>query len=112
MIKLFDKGYGLIIDKDGITDNTNGSSVGLISWTDILSIETKQVMTTKFLLVFITNPDKYINHTKGLKRKLLQANMRANGTPLSITSNSIRCNFDDLQTLLISNLNEFKKVAS
>lgn len=109
MIKLFDKRYGLIIDRNGIIDNTNASSVGLINWADILSIETQQVMSTKFLLIFVTNPDKYLNQTTGLKRKLLQGNMKMYGTPLSITSNSIRCNFDDLQTLTNSNLDEFKK---
>jgi len=30
--KLFDKKVGLIIDKDGITDNSNASSIGLIEW--------------------------------------------------------------------------------
>ncbi|HEY4324919.1 MAG TPA: STM3941 family protein [Mucilaginibacter sp.] len=110
MIKLFDKKYGLIIDTDGITDNTNASSVGLINWADISSIETQQVMSTKFLLIFITNPDKYLNRTTGLKRKLLQANMRMYGTPLSIISNSIRCNFDDLEKSITSNLKEFRKI--
>jgi hypothetical protein len=112
VIKLFDKKYGLIIDKNGITDNTNASSVGLISWADISSIETQQVMSTKFLLIFITNPDKYLNRITGLKRKLLQANLRMYGTPLSITSNSILCNFDDLERLITSNLNEFQKITS
>lgn len=110
MIKLFDKKYGLIIDADGITDNTNAASVGLINWTDILSIKTQQVMSTKFLLIFITAPDKYLDRTTGLKRKLLQANMRTYGTPLSIISNSIKCNFDDLERLIAFNLKEFHKI--
>ncbi len=112
MIKLFDQKYGLIINKDGITDNTNASSVGLINWADISSIETKQVMSTKFLLIFIKNPHIYLNRTTGLKRKLLQANMNMYGTPLSIIANSIKCNFDDLEKLINANFNEFHKIKS
>src|SRR5436189_226639 len=55
-MKLFDKKDGLIISEEGIIDNTNASSVGLISWGDILAIETQNVMSTRFLLIFIKNP--------------------------------------------------------
>jgi hypothetical protein len=87
VIKIFDKKYGLIINKDGIIDNTNALSIGLINWADILSIETKNVMSNRFLLLFIKNPENYLNRAKGLKRKLLYANMKMYGTPLSIISN-------------------------
>jgi hypothetical protein len=104
-----DKKYGLIIDSDGITDNTNASSIGLIVWPGILSSKTRQVMSTKFLLIFIKNPDVYLDRTDGLKRKLLQANMNMYGTPLSITANSLKCNFDELENLINSNLQALHK---
>ena len=110
MIKLFDKKYGLIINTDGITDNTNASSVGHINWADISSIKAQQVMSAKFLLIFIKNPDVYLDRTTGSKRKLLQANMRMYGAPLSIIANSIKCNFDDHEKLIESNLKEFHKI--
>jgi len=109
MIKIFDKKYGLIINREGIIDNTNASSIGLINWADILSIKTQNVMSTRFLLIFIKNPENYLNRAKGLKRKLLYANMKMYGTPLSIISNSIKFNFDDLEDLIKTNLNEYKK---
>jgi hypothetical protein len=109
MIKLFDKKYGLIINNEGIIDNTNASSIGLINWADILSVETRNVMSTRFLLIFIKNPGDYLNRTKGLKRKLLYANMRMYGTPLSVISNSVKFNFEDLESLIKTNLNEYQK---
>jgi len=112
MIKIFDKKYGLIIDREGIIDNTNASSIGLINWADILSIKTQNVMSTRFLLIFIKNPENYLNRAKGFKRKLLYANMKMYGTPLSIISNSIKFNFDDLEDLIKTNLNEYQKTNS
>jgi hypothetical protein len=104
--KLFDKSIGLAIDENGITDNSNASSVGLIEWTDIVGIKTKQVMSTKFLLILINNPDKYLERVNGFKRKLMQGNMKMYGTPLSITSNTLRYNFDDLERLVKERLIE------
>ena len=72
--KLFVKTIGLTIDKNGITDNTNASSVGLINWTDITKIRTEEVMSTKFLLIFIDNPEKYLDKVNSFKRKLLKGN--------------------------------------
>lgn len=107
--KLFDKSVGLIIDNFGITDNSNASSVGLIDWSDILDIKTEQVMSTRFLLIFVDNPDKYLERVNGFKRKLMKANMKMYGTPLSITSNTLRYDFSDLERLIKEKLIEKKE---
>ena len=105
--KLFDKKIGLIIDSDGITDNSNASSIGLIEWNDISEIRTKQVMSTKFLLIDIVNPEKYIGKAKnGLQAKLMKANMNMYETPLSITSNTLKYDFGELEKLIQT---EFKR---
>ena len=107
--KLFDKSVGLIIDNFGITDNSNASSVGLIDWSDILDIKTEQVKSTRFLLIFVDNPDKYLERVNGFKRKLMKANMKMYGTPLSITSNTLRYDFSDLERLIKEKLIEKKE---
>lgn len=71
IIKLFDKKAGLIIDSSGITDNTSAVSIGLIEWSDILGIRTEQIMSTKFLLIDVENPKKYLDKAKnGMKKNL------------------------------------------
>jgi hypothetical protein len=112
VIKLFDKRAGLVIDESGITDNSNATSVGLIAWEDILSIETQQVASTKFLLIIVKNPEVYLERAKGIKRRLLKANMRYYGTPLSITSTSLNYDFDDLEKLVKSGLEKFNQPRS
>tara|TARA_R110001592_G_scaffold307299_3_gene581085 strand:- start:124532 stop:125083 length:552 start_codon:yes stop_codon:yes gene_type:complete len=99
--KLFDKKAGLIIYSEGIFDNTNASSIGLIEWIDIIEIRTEQIMSTKFLLIVIVNPEKYIGKAKnGMQVKLLKANMSLYKTPLSITSNTLKLNFGELEKLI------------
>jgi hypothetical protein len=109
--KFFDKKVGLIIDSNGITDNSNASSVGLIEWNDISDLVTKQVMSTKFLLIYVTNPEKYIGKAKnGMKAKLMRSNMKMYGTPLSITSNTLRYDFAKLEKLVQTEFERNKNV--
>ena len=87
--KMFGKTNGLTIDENGIFDNTSASSVGLIKWADITAIKTEQVASTKFQLIYTSNPDFYFDKVKGFKRELMEGNNRMYGTPLSITSNTL-----------------------
>jgi len=103
--KLLDKTPGLIVDDNGITDNTNASSVGLINWVDITEIKTQQIKSTKFILIFTSNPEKYLEKVHGFKRKLMQANMKMYGTPLSIISNTLKLSYTDMEQLLNNKLN-------
>lgn len=107
--KLFDNQIGLSVDDHGIYDNTNASSIGLIKWTDITKIKTEQVASTKFLLIYIKNPNDYITKIKGFKRKLLEANNRMYGTPLSISSISLKYDFNDLERLINEKFGEHCK---
>ncbi len=104
--KLFDKTIGLTIDEKGITDNSNASSVGLIVWDEIVQIRTEEIMSNKFLLIFVSDPEKYIGRVSGIKRKLLQSSFKMYGTPISITSNTLKYNFNDLERLLRERLEE------
>ena len=104
--KLFDKTIGLTIDEKGITDNSNASSVGLIGWDEIVQIRTEEIMSNKFLLIFVSDPEKYIGRVSGIKRKLLQSSFKMYSTPISITSNTLKYNFNDLERLLRERLEE------
>ena len=105
--KFFDKKVGLIIDSKGITDNSNASSIGLIEWNDILDIRTKQIISTEFLLIDIKDPEKYIGKAKNrLQAKLMRANLNMYHTPLSITSNTLKYDFGELEKLIQT---EFKR---
>ncbi len=109
--KLSDKKPGLIISKQGIMDNSTGLAAGLIAWTDIQEIKISQITSQqKFLMLFVTNPENYLDNVSNpLKRMAMKLNHKLYGTPISISSNFIQTNFDDLHKLLIEKMNEYKK---
>ena len=95
--KLFDKKIGLIINQNGIVDNTSGMEIGLIEWNDITAIRIGQVKSTKFLLIDTDQPEKYLKKVNSFKARMMKLNTSMYGTPLSISSNSLKCNFDELE---------------
>jgi len=108
LYKFFDKKPGLIINDDGIIDNSHYASVGLISWSKIKGIRTRQFKSTKFLLIDVSNPKEFIERKSRFKASLMKINLKMYGTPLSITSNSLNYNFDDLEKLLHKEWNRYK----
>lgn len=107
-IKLFDNNLGLIINNEGIIDNTNSSSIGLIKWTDIINIRQENVMSTKFLLIEVKNPEEYIERTGKLKKFTLKQNMNTYGTPLTLTSVGLQSSFEDLRKTIIDSWEKYK----
>ncbi len=107
--KLFDKTVGFTINDEGIIDNSNATSIGLIRWSDITKIETKQIMSTRFLLIFVKEPELYLDKVSGMKRKLMQSNMSMYGTPLSIVSTTLKYDFDQLEALVKERFDVYKK---
>jgi hypothetical protein len=108
--KMFENNVGLLIDDNGIIDNTNASSIGLIKWSDITEIKTEQVMSTKFLLIYTKDPNGILAKVTGIKRKLMVGNLKMYGTPISITSNTLKYNFNDLEKLLKDRLNKQREI--
>lgn len=108
--KLFDKQAGLVIDNNGITDNTNGTSIGLIEWNDIIGVKRVEISSAKILVILINNPDKYIERAKnGLLKRAMKSNNKMYGSPISIISSSLKMKFNDLESLIISEMEKRKK---
>ncbi|UKB85377.1 hypothetical protein LF887_07055 [Chryseobacterium sp. MEBOG06] len=106
--KIFDKNIGIIVNEEGIIDNSSFVGVGLIKWEDVISIEKSNVASTNFLLIKVKNPEYYINISTGIKSKLLAGNYKSYGTPISISSNFISCSFTQLEDIILNSFEKFK----
>ena len=107
--KLFNKDFGLIISEKGIYDNSSGVSAGLILWQDIISIDFLQVQRIKFIQIKVSNPDYYIYRKKNkIFRYFMFLNKKLYGTPISISSTGLKCNFDELDESISIALKKFK----
>lgn len=107
--RLFTPSPGLVIDDKGIIDNSSGVSIGLIEWNDIKGITKTQVMSNHFLLIHVVNPEKYLTRANKAKARMMTANMKMVGTPISISPNTLLCNFAELEEIVTTAFENHKK---
>ncbi|AEJ20915.1 STM3941 family protein [Gracilinema caldarium] len=99
VIKLFDKKPGLILNGKGLIDNSSVVSAGFIPWSEVTGFSIFEIQKQKMLVVGIRNPEKYIEHSSPLKRIINKANYNLCGSPVVITSNTLKMKFDELTSL-------------
>jgi hypothetical protein len=107
--KMPDNKPRLVINSEGIIDNSSGVSAGIVLWKDIIEITTSNVMNQKFLMFIVNNPEEYINRQNGIvKRKAMEMNYKSYGSPISISANTLDTNFEELYELLQNKFKEHK----
>lgn len=110
IVKLFDPKTGLIINSEGIIDNSNATSIGLIEWKDIYGIRSEQVASKKFIMIDLIEPEKYLKKASNIfKKRLIKTNMEMYGTPISITARTLNFSFNELEKILQSAYTLYKK---
>ncbi len=98
--KLYNKNPGLLIDHEGITDNSSAIGSLVIKWNDITDVQIQEVKRTKFLLIYVKNPQDYIDKSNPVKRFWMRLNHGVYGTPLSITSTALQCSISELLEII------------
>jgi hypothetical protein len=112
-IKLFRGGKGLLIDVNGITDDSSLTGAGFVPWSEITHIVTTRVAKQEFLILMVKNPESYIEReTNFLKRKTMQANYKHYFSPISITDKSLQTTLPELRDLLESHWKAYKQGVS
>ena len=105
--KMQDRMPGLIVDSEGLIDNSSAVSAGRIAWKDINGLSVIEIQRQKLIMIEVSNPEEYIDRqTSGFKKRIMKMNMSAYGTPISISSNTLIISFDKLMDLLNDGLNK------
>ena len=59
------------------------------------------IAQAKLLMLYVHNPQYYIERQRnGIKRKIMQINYKSFATPISISTNGLRCKFEELHSVL------------
>jgi len=107
-IKFFDGRPGLILDKEGIVDNSSAVSAGRIPWSEITGLKVSEIAGQRFLTIEVVNVHKYIERGSFLKRMLNRANTKMVGSPINISANALRLNFDELLRVLTEEFERYR----
>jgi hypothetical protein len=99
-VKVFDGKPGLIIDKEGIVDNSSAVAAGRIPWIEISELRVAEIAGQRFVTILVSDPQRYVGRSGSLRRMLNAANLKMTGSPINISSNSLAIKFDELQQVL------------
>jgi len=94
--KLFDKKPGLVLNSAGIIDNSSGLAAGFIPWSEITGAEIYEIRRQKMLIIKVRNPEEFIQRGNVLQRAMVKINSRMCGSPIAITSNTLKIDFPGL----------------
>lgn len=107
--KLRDKKEGLIIDAEGITDNSSGIAAGKVLWRDVKSIRVEQVADQSFIMLDVKDPLLYIRQQQNpVKKRAMELNYQLYKTPVGIAPRFLNIRFDQLLQLLEGAFKEFR----
>lgn len=98
--KLFETSPGLILNAEGLIDNSSSISAGLIPWSEITGIGEYKIHSQKFVSIFVTDPHKYADMGNALTRMTNRANIRMCGTPINISANGLKIKYQELVELI------------
>ncbi|MBZ4189039.1 STM3941 family protein [Niabella beijingensis] len=100
-LKLRDKKEGLIIDAEGITDNSSGIAAGRILWKDVRSIRVEEAAGQQFIMMEVKDPLLYLRQQKNpVKKRAMELNYQLYKTPVGITANFLTVKTEQLLQLL------------
>lgn len=97
--KFLDKKPGLILSSAGIVDNSSGVSAGLIPWSEIQGFGIFEIQKQQMLVIKLADPEKYIQAGGSMKRAINRMNLKMCGSPVAISSNSLKIGFSELVSL-------------
>ncbi len=78
----------LIVDENGITDNSSAISFGFIPWEDINDIKIVSMLNNDLIELSLNNEQEYIDKLPSLKRHMIAANKKLGYNAACITLNS------------------------
>ena len=97
-----DRRPGLIVDEQGITDQSSILGVGHIPWSSVINIELRSVWSTRSIFIYVTNPEQCIERMRpNWKQHWLKRTEVSHGTPIKLSTNTLKCDFDELYRFLL-----------
>ncbi|MDX1915645.1 MAG: STM3941 family protein [Methylophilus sp.] len=107
--KLFDNNPGLVIDAQGILDNVSRFSPQPVPWRDIQGFGVAEIHKQKMLVIFLENPQHYLDNATSMQKIGFTSNAKLVGSPWVITASTLKTNFDELLNLCQQALKQYKR---
>lgn len=108
-VNMYSRKTALILDSEGIIDTSSPiRNTRRIRWQNIVDIQKLELSGSTFILVFVDNPQQYINEENKLSKWINKNNYKFYRTPISISLVSLNTYVDTLEKQLKENWKKYK----
>jgi len=104
----------LVIDKNGINVNSQGSNLGFIPWDDIESFSIDKItlgnrgrVNHSLISINLVDEEKYLEKTSGIQRKIMDANRKLNYSTTCINLTGAEKKMGEVKEILDEYLNKY-----
>ena len=111
LIKLFDQRAGLVLNELGVHRMGLLNYQPVIPWKHITHCSIDKIQHTRLLLIHVDNVEEVLAAMKPLARWSQRIPLSRFGTPYSLSSNALKCDFDELKRMIQAGIDGWKKVA-
>ena len=107
IVLLLRTGPGLVVDDTGFDDRSSASAVGRVSWVDVRVLSRRSIAGTSLVVVDVRDPEAYSARLSRFARVVATANRHMLGSPVVISSVSLKISFESLSKLLNEGLEQY-----
>lgn len=94
--RLLSKKPGIVFDSNGFSDFTSYLGGIKVDWYDVADIRPSALGKQYFVTILLKDPNVVLNKVTGLKRFLMQQNLKYYDSPIHITANNLDMPFERL----------------
>src|ERR1700682_4416800 len=83
-VKMCDRAPGLVLDRDGIIDNSTGVAAGRVRWEEITDIRFRMMGRQRFVTIDVVDPRRFVERGGAVRRLMTRLNTTTLGRPVHI----------------------------
>lgn len=103
LYRLINRQPSIIMNKEGITDNSSLSGAGRVKWTEIQDIRMYVYLGQKMIGLFLYDNDQFIARQSGLKKYIARMNRKLVPTSVNISQHGITMPLEQLYERILEN---------
>jgi len=95
-VKMCDRSPGLVLDRDGIIDNSTGVAAGRVRWQEITDIRFRMMGRQRFVTIDVVDPRRFVERGGAVRRLMTRLNTTTLGSPINIATDGLAISPDEL----------------
>ena len=109
--RIKNKKPSLIVNDEGITDQSSYIEAGVIRWEEVKNIEIYSLMNQRMIGIKLYHPEEFMSKQRGFKKMLMRANQGMVDTPINIAESGLPMSLDKVYLIMLKKWKQSRREA-